>query len=79
MNEKLLDEILLKYSKKKDVSIPDNINLIEYLSIDSVDAMRILVDIEDQFGIELDIKDINMSIFESKSNLKKCIRNRILF
>lgn len=73
MKDKQLNNILLKYSKQKDIEIPDDINLIEFLAIDSIDAMRILADIENEYGIDFDFEDINMKIFESKLNLITCI------
>ena len=74
MSESLLDEILLKYSKKEETVIPDNVNLIEFLSLDSVDAMRILTDIEIAYGIEFNIDDTNLDIFESKLKLKSVLK-----
>ncbi|MHC1683130.1 MAG: acyl carrier protein [Clostridiaceae bacterium] len=78
------NEIILKLKKIiikcLELNIePDNIqgtNLIEELGINSVDAMEILVWVENNFEIEIDDEDLNADLIKSLDSLSDYILNK---
>lgn len=75
--EKKLDKILKLYAGDCQKSIPVDVNLYEYLNMDSVTAMRILVDIETEFEFEFEDDELGIEIFETKKILLMLIERNV--
>lgn len=55
------------------IEFRDELNLIEDLMFDSISLLELIVEIEDEFGIEFDEEDIDIDIFSNYGNLRKLL------
>jgi acyl carrier protein len=57
--------------------INDDTNLLEEIHLDSIQAMEILLRIEEKFDIIIEDEDLNKKLFSSLSSLGDYISNKI--
>lgn len=78
MNEEMessLKKIILKNSTitEQDVTIGDETNLIKELYYNSLSFVKLIIDIEAAFDIEIPDEDIEFDTIGNYGNLKNCI------
>lgn len=65
----------------KDTIVVDEIgaetNLIEEIRLDSIQAMEILLQVEEKFDIMIDDDDLNKALFSSMSSLSDYIMKKL--
>lgn len=72
--KEIINEVMNFETPAED--IVDN-NLIETYGINSIDALEILIHMENEFDIEIDEEDLNAELIDSISNLTECITNKL--
>lgn len=55
------------------IEFSDELNLIEDLMFDSISFLELIVEIENEFGIEFDEEDIDIDSFSNYGNLRKLL------
>lgn len=75
---KKLNEMLIDKSKGIDVNyeFSDDTNLIEDLNFDSLQMIELMVNIENQFDIEIDEEELVIENFIYYGQLKKFLYNK---
>jgi acyl carrier protein len=67
--------------KNIDMSIPmDEISInddLTVLGMNSINAIKIIVDIESEYGFEFDDEDLNIDNFRTLNNLVSYVKSRI--
>lgn len=79
MLKQQLDEIIRQQCKeeyKKRESF-EGLDLINDLELDSVALMQIIVDVEEKFGIEIDIEEYGIEIFSEYNHLIEFLKARV--
>lgn len=77
--EMKLKETIMRYSKLKIgfADITDDSEVINDFGYDSVSTIRLVIDIEKVFGIEIDDEDLSLEKVGKYSSLKKLVFNKI--
>lgn len=76
-------EVKVKENIKKVLNLEINVdeleceNLIENFGINSVDALEILIHIENEFDIEIDEEDLNVELLDSVSSLVGYVEKKL--
>jgi acyl carrier protein len=71
---------ILRDSLKDTVAVEDirdNTNLIEEIRLDSIQAMEILLQVEEKFDIMIDDEDLNKQLFSSMSSLSDYVMKKL--
>lgn len=69
-------EIVEQCLQISDLLIGDEDNLVECLSINSIDAIGIFLMIEDKFQIQIDDDDLGVELISSIQNLARYIEKK---
>ena len=72
--KKVLEDIRMDDEKAISLIKEDKTNLIEVFSLDSYLRVQAVIELEEAFGIEIDMEEIDMEIFEESGRLKKMIQ-----
>lgn len=51
----------------------DNTNLVKEFALDSFLSVQLIIELEEVFGIEIDMEEIDMEIYKESGKLKKMI------
>ena len=51
----------------------DNTNLVKEFALDSFLSVQLIIELEEVFGIEIDMEEIDMEIYKESDKLKKMI------
>ena len=62
--KKVLEDICMDDEKAISLIKEDKTNLIEVFSLDSYLRVQAVIELEEAFGIEIDMEEIDMEIFE---------------
>jgi acyl carrier protein len=65
--KQILSEI--KDDESLATGITDDMHLMKDVGLTSLDMMRLMLELEEEFDIEIDIDKINLSVFESLDKL----------
>ncbi|MEE1838763.1 acyl carrier protein [Streptomyces sp. NPDC088190] len=49
--------------------LPENVRLVEDLSLDSTSVIELLMTLEDAIGLELDVEDLQPEVFQTVASL----------
>lgn len=49
----------------------DNTNLVKEFALDSFLSVQLIIELEEVFGIEIDMEEIDMEIYKESGKLKK--------
>jgi|GEM_PF-3089859 len=74
--QSMLTSILLRFSRTGISCIDGNDDLVISLGIDSLDGIKILVEVEETFGISIDDDDLNMKLFSSFNTICNYVFNQ---
>ena len=79
MLKQRVDEIIRKQCKEEDKEREsfEGLDLINDLELDSVALMQIIVDVEEEFGIEIDIEEYGIEIFSEYNHLFEFLKERV--
>lgn len=73
-------EISIDKEEVKELLKKDDTNIVKEFSLDSLLTVQFIIELEKVFDIEIDMEEINMSIFtntkELKEEIKKYLRGR---
>lgn len=61
----------------EELNVAENDNLIEKLSINSIDAIGIFLTIEDVFGIQITDEDLGVKLIESINSIANYVEQRM--
>lgn len=61
----------------EELNVAENDNLIEKLSINSIDAIGIFLTIEDVFGIQIADEDLGVKLIESINSIANYVEQRM--
>lgn len=86
MEEKIFEalsnvlEISIDKEEVKELLKKDDTNIVKEFSLDSLLTVQFIIELEKVFDIEIDMEEINMSIFtntkELREEIKKYVRGR---
>mgnify|MGYP001119732699 CR=1 FL=1 len=69
-------EIITKCLELTEISVDDDDNIIDELSINSIDAIGIFLMVEDEFHIQIDDEDLGVELISSINNLSSYIEKK---
>lgn len=78
--ESRLNDLIIKQAKGKidNLLFNDTLDLLEDLLLDSIDFLELIVEIEEEFGIEFDAGDIDINSFAKYGTLKELVLEKIV-
>lgn len=69
-------EIITKCLELTEISVDDDDNIIDELSINSIYAIGIFLMVEDEFHIQIDDEDLGVELISSINNLSSYIEKK---
>lgn len=76
--EKRIKEIMCDCFDLEMEQLEDDANLVTGLGVDSISVVEMIVDLEDEFGIEINDKDASnyLVVKDAVASIKKLIENK---
>ena len=75
--KKQIIEIIKNCLELDELNLSNNDNLIDNLSINSIDAIGIFISIEDTFGIQIEDEELGVELIESIDSITNYVKKRL--
>lgn len=73
--KRVVDEVTMEDEKAIELIKNDDTNLKEVFKLDSFLSVQLIIELEEEFGIEIDMEEIDIEIYEESSKLKDMINS----